>query len=288
MYTKYWNLSRSPFLNAMDPQLIYMTPHFREGLARLYYLVDQERVAGVLTGTYGVGKSLSVEYLFRLARQSKMPVIRVDAIPNGSLPVARHILRTLGLPTEGIASLADALMRLQEYSESDAHLERALLLIDEAQNLAIGDGFYFVHYLTNLRITATGSRPEQPLFTIILAGTPALDQALQKEESLRHRIQFAWQLGPLSEEETTEYVQHHLKAVGGDIWIFSREALSAIYKYSQGIPRSINNLCDTALMLGFSASAPSVDAGLVARAAHDTGLDAAAEASAPQGPEAAK
>ena len=273
MYTSYWNLRESPFLNVVSDRLIYMTEQHQEGIARLYYLIDQERIAGLLTGAYGVGKTMTLEYLHRRAAKARLPVIKVDTIPNGSLPMARHILRCLDLPDHA-QTLPEALMSLQAYCQSSSHaLTRSLLLLDEAHHLAAGDGFYLAHYLCNLRIPATAQKDERPLFTIILAGTDEIRPALANHESLRRRIQLDWQLKPLSAAQTTEYIQHHMRAVGGDIWAFSKDALDTVYTYSQGIPRSINNLCDTALMLGFAAQSPSVTRDIVMQAARDTGLD---------------
>ena len=273
MYTTYWNLRESPFLNVVSDRLIYMTEQHQEGIARLYYLIDQERIAGLLTGAYGVGKTMTLEYLHRRAAKARLPVIKVDTIPNGSLPMARHILRCLDLPDHA-QTLPEALMSLQAYCQSSSHaLTRSLLLLDEAHHLAAGDGFYLAHYLCNLRIPATAQKDERPLFTIILAGTDEIRPALANHESLRRRIQLDWQLKPLSAAQTTEYIQHHMRAVGGDIWAFSKDALDTVYTYSQGIPRSINNLCDTALMLGFAAQSPSVTRDIIMQAARDTGLD---------------
>jgi len=278
MYTAYWNLRESPFLNTVSDRLIYMTEQHQEGIARLYYLIDQERIAGMLTGAYGVGKTMTLEYLHRRALKAKLPVIKIDAIPNGSLPMARHILRCLNLPDQA-PTLPEALMSLQAYCQTNAHnLKRSLLLLDEAHHLAGGDGFYLAHYLCNLRIPATDTRDERPLFTIILAGTDELRTALMQHESLRRRIQLDWRLTPLTQQQTTEYIQHHMRAVGGDIWSFAKDALDAVYNYTQGIPRSINNLCDTALMLGFASQSPHVTKEIIFQAAKDTGLDLLAPA----------
>jgi general secretion pathway protein A len=273
MYTAYWNLRESPFLNVVSDRLIYMTEQHQEGIARLYYLIDQERIAGMLTGAYGVGKTMTLEYLHRRAAKAKLPVIKIDAIPEGSLPMARHILRCLNLPDQA-PTLPEALMSLQAYCQTNAgNLTRSLLLIDEAHHLAAGDGFYLAHYLCNLRIPATANREERPLFTIILAGTDELRTALLNQESLRRRIQLDWRLTPLTAAQTAEYIQHHMRAVGGDIWSFSKDAIDAVYTYAKGVPRSINNLCDTALMLGFACQAPHVTKEIIVQAAKDTGLD---------------
>ena len=270
MYLKYWNLNEEPFRQIATDRMVFMSMQYREGLARLFYLFDQKRTSGMITGPYGVGKTLTFEFLRRRALRDKAQVIQIDAIPNGSLPMARHILRCLGLP-DAASTLAEALMTLQVHARQSApRLKHTLLLVDEAQQLVEGDGFYLVHYLCNLRI---GEGGEDPLFTTIIAGTDLLREAMKAQDSLRRRIQLDWRLNPLSERETVEYVQHHIAIAGGDIWIFTNEALAAVYTYSRGIPRSINNVCDTALMLGYAAQARVVDNRIVAQAAHDTGLD---------------
>jgi len=273
MYEKHWNLQEEPFRQVAAEKMIYMAPQYREGLARLFYLFDQRRIAGMITGPYGVGKTMIFEFLHRRVVRNKTSVIQIDAIPHGALPMARHILRSLELPDEA-STLAEALMTLQSCARSNTNkLRHTLLLIDEAQQLVEGDGFYLAHYLCNLCIKAPNG-VEGPLFTTILAGTDVLREAMETQESLRRRIQLDWKLNPLSEHDTIEYVQHHVAIAGGDIWIFTKDALKAIYTYTRGIPRSINNVCDTALMLGYAARARVVDARIISQAAHDTGLDA--------------
>ena len=278
MYTSYWNLRASPFLNTDDETFLYPSEQLNEGIARLFYLIDQERIAGMVTGPYGVGKSFLLTCLVSRTQKLKLPLIRFDAIPNGGLPMARHILRQLGI-NEEIPTLADALMRMQQRCmEGGRGLVRNILLIDEAQYLADGDGLYLVHFLSNLRIRSAAG--EKPLFTIVLSGTPTLVRSVNDYESLRRRIQLSWALNPLSHDQTIEYVQQHMRAVGGDIWAFTREALDAVHGYSGGIPRSINNICDTALMLGYASGANSITPDIIQEAAEDTGL-----ASMPPAPE---
>ena len=271
MYTSYWNLRESPFLNVDNEALLYPSPQLQEGVARLYYLIDQERTAGMLTGPYGVGKTYLLSCLVRRTKSLNLPLIRFDAIPDGSLPMARHILQRLDIKgtTE---TLADALMLMRtRCMEAERRpLSRHILLIDEAQYLTEKDGLYLVHFLCNLMIET--SKGNKNLFTTILSGTPQLAVSVRNYESLQRRVQLSWSLAPLDERQTIEYVQHHMRSAGGDIWSFSLEALKAVHTYAGGIPRNINNLCDTALMLGFASRASSVTPELIRLAAIDTCL----------------
>ena len=272
MYIKYWNLVSSPFLNVDNPQLLYPSEQLLEGIARLYYLIDQERIAGMLTGEYGVGKTFLLSCLIKRTEKRKLPLIRVDAVPHGALPLARLILAELGVSSPNpVTTLADALMALQHHViTTRSGLERHILLVDEAHYLADDEGLYLLHFLCNLRLHS--SQGDKPLFTLILVGIPDLARAVQSYESLHRRIQLAWRLTPLTEAQTTEYVQHHMREAGGDIWSFSLDALRAVHRYTNGIPRSINNLCDTALMLGYAARVSSITPEIIDQAARDTAL----------------
>lgn len=271
MYRKYWNLRESPFLNTDNENLVYPSEQLKEGVARLYYLVEQERNAGILTGPYGVGKTFLLSCLVSKIAEKRLPLIRFDAIPSGTHSMARHILESLGIKGEA-PSMADALMMMQRRAMESRQrpIERHVLLIDEAQYLADSDGLYLIHFLSNLRIhTPSG---DKPLFTVILAGIPSLAESVKGYESLQRRIQLSWQLRALDEEQTIEYVQHHMRAAGGDIWSFTLDALRLVHRFSQGLPRNINNICDTALMLGFAAREDAVSVQIAEQAALDTGL----------------
>ena len=271
MYTAYWNLRESPFLNVDNEALLYPSPQLQEGVARLYYLIDQERTAGMLTGPYGVGKTFLLSCLVRRSKALNLPLIRFDAIPDGSLPMARHILQRMEIKGD-TPTLADALMLMRtRCMETERRpLTRHILLIDEAQYLTAKDGLYLVHFLCNLMIET--SKGQKHLFTTILSGTPQLAESVRGYESLQRRVQLSWALKPLDERQTIEYVQHHMRSAGGDTWSFSLEALKAVHAYSGGVPRNINNLCDTALMLGFASRASSVTPELIRLAAVDTCL----------------
>jgi general secretion pathway protein A len=85
-------------------------------------------------------------------------------------------------------------------------------------------------------------------------------------------VQLTWTLDPFTPNETIEFVQHKIMAAGGDMWVFNQEALSELHRLSGGVPRKITNICDTALMLGYAAKAPEIDAEIVQQAAADVDI----------------
>ena len=269
MYKKYWNLREAPFVNSYNPKQLYLSSEFEEGVARLFYLVLEGRVAGVLTGQFGMGKSFLLSNLADRIAKADIPYIRIDAIPGGHLALLRHVIAGLGVKGT-VASIPDGLMTLQELSRKPGALKRHAILIDEAQYLG-DDGLYLIHYLSNLRLVSNEGR-EQQLATVIMSGIPELLDRVRSYESLRARVQLTWTLAPFTQNETIEFVQHKVMAAGGDMWIFNQEALAELHRLSGGVPRSITNICDTALMLGYAAKAPEIDAEIVRQAAADVDI----------------
>ncbi len=272
MYVDYWNLKSNPFLNVIDSRFLFSGDQHEEAIARLSFLAESGRLIGILTGPFGVGKSTVIKNVAAEVSSHRIPVIRMDAIPGGQLPMARQILEAMKIegPSE---TLPEALMSFWQATEKrSGTLTRTLLCIDEAHYLAAERGLYLVHYLTNLRIANRHTGTEEPLFTVILVGAPELLPAVQQETSLSQRVQIVFHLAPLSREQCVAYIQHHMRAVGGDLWVFDQSALDGIFTLSGGLPRKINLLCDTSLMLGFAAKTSQIDETIVSQAAGDTGI----------------
>lgn len=272
MYTQYWNLKENPFLNTSDTRYLYQEGQYEEAIARFSFLAAHEHQVGILTGLHGTGKSTVLQYVATVVRQQKLPIIHMDAIPDGQLPMARHIMDQMKISGPD-SSLPEALMCFTQAAGArpDA-LARTLLCIDDAHYLSGKDDLYWLHYLSNIRLQMRSGQC-QPLFTIILAGTPDLVAMVKRVPSLSQRVQIMFTLVPLSEPQTGAYIQQHIRSVGGDMWVFEPAAIAEIFRVSNGIPRIINMLCDTALMLGFAARATQINAAIVRQAAEDTGLE---------------
>jgi general secretion pathway protein A len=275
MYTAYWNLKGNPFLNAIDRRYLFAGDQHEEAIARLAFLAENGRLAGALVGPCGVGKTTVLSHVAaEVEARYHLPVLRLDGVPGGHLPLTRQILSALKLDASA-ATLPEALLQFRRLADLRPDgPPRTVLLLDDVQHLGADPGLHFLRYLANLRAPNRKTQAEEPLFTLILAGTPDLLPAIQADPGFAQLIQILFHLEPLSDAQTTAYVQHHMRAVGGDIWSFDRPALEAIWRCSGGLPRRINLLCDTALMLGFAAKATQVSAALVEQAARDTSLAA--------------
>lgn len=270
MYISYWNLRENPFQNVADTRFAYLSNQHREGLSRLLYLVDGRKLGGVLVGPYGVGKSMILEMVAEKVRaKGASQFLHIDATPVGAVGVAQQLLAFLSY-NERVSNLADAMMALQMLLSSDQQRLRHLVLaIDEAQLLREPQAFEFLHLLTNLRsIRKDGSHGDAAV-TLILAGHTDLLKRISTEPSFCQRMQLAWELEPLSESQTIEYVHHRMRAAGGDIWAFEEDALRELQHASRGLPRQINNICDIALLLGCAGQIPKVGRELMMQAINE-------------------
>ena len=265
MYLDFWNLREAPFQNVPDPRFAYMCPQHHEGLARLVYLVQNQKMGGVLTGPYGVGKSMVLELLAQQVRKDKNSrYVGVDYLPGKTIGFARQILSFMGFKEEA-QRIDEPVEALTLLSHECSRIGHTVLTVDEAQTITDPDVYHFLHLLMNINLSGKDGAPKRSAFTLILAGYNDMTKLLSQDESICQRLQMVWHLDPLDGNQILEYVQHRVRVAGGDIWIFEKEAIEELEK-TRGIPRVINNVCDVALMLGYAANARSVTASLMRQA----------------------
>jgi type II secretory pathway predicted ATPase ExeA len=149
---------------------------------------------------------------------------------------------------------------IREYSEG----RRTILIIDEAQNLS-------PEALEELRLLSNINADKHQLLQMILVGQPELQQLLIRPElqQLAQRVAVDFYLRPLEAEEVEAYIGHRLEVAGRSEPLFTPEACGAIASFSQGIPRTINILCDTALVYGMSMDAVRIDEAVVSEVIRD-------------------
>jgi len=140
-----------------------------------------------------------------------------------------------------------------------------VLIIDEAQVIEEDSTFEELRLLLNFQLN------DRFLLTLILIGQPELKAKVDCIPQLSQRISIKYHLTPLNYKETVQFIFFRLKTAGLEKSIFSEEALKSIYEHSAGVPRSIVNLCDLCLLVGFSYKAPLVNSKLVAKVIQDSG-----------------
>ena len=261
MYLEHWGLDELPFENVPDPRFFYPSAEHQEALLRLFDAVNSRKGAAMLTGEIGCGKTILSRTLIQ-----DLPADRyeVGLIANPSLsPVEflKEILYQLGAENTSDSKL-DLLHALNgQVTKSLNAGKDTVVIIDEAQ--AIDDPAT----LEELRLLLNFQLNDRFLLTLLLIGQPELREKIGSIEQLEQRISIKFHLGPLKSEETRSYVQTRLEKVNTKRTIFTDDALAAIHRASEGVPRSINNICDISLLLGFGSKTPEIGPDIINKAA---------------------
>lgn len=265
MYNQYFGLVEAPFSIAPDPRYLFLSQQHREALAHLLYGIGDQGGFVVLTGEVGTGKTT----VCRCLLQQLPEHADVAFIVNPKLD-SRELLQSIceelgvGLP-EGNLTIKQLIDALNDFLlQTHARGRNAILIIDEAQNLDVA-------VLEQLRLLTNLETSERKLLQLILLGQPELNTLLARPDlrQLAQRITARFHLSPLSRDEVALYIQHRLAIAGCRGQLFGAAAIQRIFRYSQGIPRLINLLCDRALLGVYAGNGTAVDVAMVARAAHE-------------------
>ena len=248
MYRKFYGFRERPFEITPDPNFVYFSEVHQEALAHLTYAIREGKGFSVITGEAGTGKTTLVHVLLSRLEGG----VRTSYIFNPIMDRAdflNYICDDLGIESQGFKTRGQSLAALHGFLLGCYERnEKVFLIIDEAQSLDPAL-LQEVRLLTNFE-TATSK-----LLHVILLGQPELDRILKEARfrPLKQRIAVRFRLRPLKRKETKEYILFRLKKAGSKrLKIFDGGAVKEIYRYSRGIPRLINILCDNALLTGFS------------------------------------
>lgn len=276
MYQEYYNLTAMPFQLTPDRQFFYASREHNRALSHLVYGLAQEEGFVVITGEIGAGKTMLVERLWTELDDRRFATLRILTTQLSGDDLLKMVGTGFGLPVE-TADKTNMLRRLEQlFAEKQAAGKRCLLVIDEAQNLAL-PALEELRMLSN--ITIAGRAP----FQCLLLGQPQFRQLLldPRLEQLQQRVLASYHLGPLGDDDTREYVQHRLKTAG---WVgdpaFDDAAFAAIHRDTGGIPRRINTLCSRILLAGYLDEAHYITEAMVSDVADELRRDIAVGASA--------
>ncbi len=261
MYPAYFGLKEPSFSITPDPQYLYLSPRHEEALAHLLYGTGDSGGFVMLTGEVGTGKTTVCRaFLERLPEQVDIALILNPAL--SVIELLQSICTEFGIEIDPRETSTKALVdQLNSYLlEAHAIQRRPVLMIDEAQNLA-PEVLEQVRLLTNLETA------KHKLLQIFLVGQPELRDLLQQQNlrQLSQRITARYHLTPLDRAETETYIRHRLAVAGVDRPLFTPGALRQIYRFTGGVPRLINILCDRTLLGAYAGQKAQVDAGIVKR-----------------------
>jgi general secretion pathway protein A len=247
MYKEFFGLRANPFNVNPDPRYLFLTRHTEEALACLTYGIQSRKGFVLLTGEVGTGKTTLINKLLEWLRAQQVPTAFVFNSRMNVPQFLDYMMADFGIPCE-TRSKSQILMRLYNWLlERYRAGETAVLIVDEAQNLA-DEVLEEIRMLTNLE-TFT-----EKLLQIVLVGQTELEQKLKQPHlrQLKQRLTLRAKTHPLSAEETKAYIQQRLRIAGSSgQQIFDPDALTLIHRYSSGIPRVVNLICEHCLVSAF-------------------------------------
>src|SRR5215203_4420113 len=274
MYAQFYGLAERPVDLTPNPRYLLLTPSHREALANLDYGIASRKGLIVLTGDAGTGKTTLLRRVISkgVSGSGRPRDVRTVYLANPTLDrheFVEYLARSFGLTPDTYSSKARLLLELEQVLVA---LRRAdtfvALIIDEAQSLPH-------ELLEEIRLLANIESETDKLLPVVLVGQPELTDRLNDRtlRQLKQRVALRCRLEPLDIHQTAAYVAHRLTLAGGDpASVFSRESVVSIYERSRGIPRSINVICDNALLTGFALERRPIESDVIAEVGDDFDL----------------
>ena len=264
MYEEFYGFSEKPFNIVPDPGFLYLSDKHRTALTYLEYGLMDRIGFVVVTGEIGTGKTTLINRLLKqIGEDVEVAVVFNTNVSSEELLGLILDEFELELPPRGKPGYLDTLNQflIKQYAQG----KTALLIVDEAQNLS-------QEALEEIRMLLNLQTDKEPLLQILLVGQPGLRSKLHHPAlaQLNQRIAVSYHLAPLSPEETKGYIPHRLKVAGAtNEQLFTPKALERIFHYSGGIPRTINLLCDAALVYGYADQLTTIDESIIEHVVSD-------------------
>ena len=278
MYEEYYGFTEKPFSLTPDPKFLYRSQSHANAFELLQYAIGRREGFVVITGDIGTGKTTLCRALLEQIDRTTFSALVLNPFLSEE-DLLRRILQDFGVVSREemkkgrlagaskqdlIDSLYDFLLGLVPLKAS------AVLIIDEAQNLPLD-------VLEQIRILSNLETDKEKLLQIILVGQLDLHPLLRSSElrQLDQRVSIRYQLNPLDRETVGAYVAHRLIVAGGAASVtFAPRALVDVHRFSGGIPRLINLICDRALLAGYSQQTSLISREMVRHAADSLDLKA--------------
>ncbi|MBZ5718778.1 MAG: AAA family ATPase [Acidobacteriia bacterium] len=268
MYKEFFGLRANPFNVNPDPRYLFLTRHTEEALACLTYGIQGRKGFVLLTGEVGTGKTTLINKLLEWLRLQQVPTAFIFNSRMNVPQFLDYMMADFGIPCDSKAK-SQVLLRLYNWLLDRYRAgETAVLIVDEAQNLS-DEVLEEIRMMTNLE-TFT-----EKLLQIVLVGQPELEQKLKQPQlrQLRQRLTLRAKTHALSLEETKSYVAQRLRIAGSNgQQIFEPDALLAIHRFSSGIPRVVNLVCEHCLVSAFVDQQKVITADVVEAVARDFDL----------------
>lgn len=256
MYLEHFSLKEFPFRLTPDTEFLYMSSAHARAKAYMDYTVWNREGFVIITGDIGCGKTILVKKLLSELEEEhdNILVAKVFQTQLDEVEFLQAMLVEFGLNPFN-AKKVELIDMLNSFLIDSFHqLKQLVLVVDDAHNLSM-------KALEEIRMLSGLETQKEKILHVILVGQPQLNEMLDapEMEQLLQRVRLRFHLKPLTQEDMTGYIAHRLRIAGAvRTDIFTPETMPVLYKYSGGVPRLVNTLCDTALTVAYADSLPTV------------------------------
>ena len=253
MYLEHFHLKELPFRLSPDPAFLYPSQVHSRAKAYMESTIWFTDGFVVITGEIGSGKTTLIE-TFLKELEHDVVIAQINQTQISPIEFLQTVLAQFGFSPWRMRK-AELLATLNNFLiEQYANGRKVLLIVDEAQNLTN-------RVLEEIRLLSGVETTKEKVLRIILAGQPELNQKLDSQDlvQLRQRVRLRFHLSALTDQEMAAYIHHRLAVAGATAPLFEPETLPVIYRYTGGIPRLVNTLCDTSLLAAFAQDRDTVD-----------------------------
>ncbi len=246
MYEEFYGFREPPFNITPDPRFLFFSERHREAFDHLMFGIAERKGFIQLTGEVGAGKTTLCRAMFEQLDENYETALVLNPRMT-SQQLLRSILGEFGLDSSAEDRVAGLEVLNRFLLDQVEHGKDVVVVIDEAQTMG-------VDLLEEVRLLSNLETDQRKLLQIVLIGQPELRKLLDDKRlrQLRQRITVRYHLKPLSIHETEHYIGHRMRLAGANGRpVFGRWALRSVYRYSKGVPRLINAVCDKTLLCGF-------------------------------------
>jgi len=268
MYRSFFGLSALPFGSSPDPRFLYVIPQIREALACLQYGIAARKGFVVMTGEVGTGKTTLLKTVLSTLSKDRLSSAFVFNPRLDVLDFFEFVLSDFGIPPNARTKSGMLLQLNRWLIERFADRGLCAIVVDDAQNLS-WELLEEIRLLTNLETSS------EKLVQIVLSGQPELEQKLRdpRVRQLRQRVSLWCRTQPLTCDQTQAYVAERLRIAGATQPVLTPDAVQLVHRYSRGIPRVINLICENAMISAYVEQIKPLSARIVEAVCMELDLD---------------
>ncbi|MCR8726769.1 ExeA family protein [Frigidibacter sp. ROC022] len=259
IYSEHFGLTERPFSLVPDPSFLYWSKQHRSAYTMLEYGLMTRAPITMITGEVGAGKTTLLLHLLQMLDDQVQVGMISNAHSSDRSELIRWIMQSLSQEMSRDASFVEMFKQFQDYLVDEyAKGRRVILVFDEAQNLNR-------ETLEELRMLTNINSNKDVLLQLVLVGQPELRDIVRNPDLVQfsQRIAASFHIPAMDGDTVRSYIEHRLRVAGAKTMFFEDDACQLIYEVTGGVPRLVNQLCDLAMVYGFSEGGPPITLSVV-------------------------